>query len=192
MEYILAHDIGTSGTKATLFPLDGSPATSSLFEYETKYPFTNAVEQDPNDWWRAVCVSTKRLLEKTGANPKDIAGISFTGQGMACLLVDKEGNPLANAMIWADSRSIKEEAEIGRRIGNERFYRITGHRNSASYALPKLLWMKENNGDVFRKAYKNLQPKDYIIFKLTGKFACEYSDANMAGLLDIKGARDSC
>jgi len=189
MKYILAHDLGTSGNKATLFPLDGSPATSSLFEYPTNYPFTNAVEQDPNDWWKAVCVSSQRLLEKTGANPNDIAGMSFTGQGMACLMVDRDGNPLENAMIWADSRSIKEEAEIERRIGKEKFYRTTGHRISASYAPPKLMWAKENNGDAFRKTYKILQPKDYIILKLTGNFVSEYSDANMAGLLDINNLK---
>lgn len=184
--YILAHDLGTSGNKATLYDFNGNLCSSTLYEYPTYYPDTNWVEQDPEDWWKAVCISTKELIEKSGVNRNDIACITFSGQMMGCLPVDSEGRPLRKTIIWADQRGVKQADFMESVLGMEPVYGITGHRISASYSAAKILWIKDNEPEVYNRTYKILHAKDYIIFKLTGQFVTDYSDASGMNLFDIR------
>lgn len=183
--YILAHDLGTSGNKATLYDVDGVLRCSVVCDYPIYYPQDRFVEQDPNDWWKAVCDSTKGLMERAGIGPESIACVSFSGMMMGCLPVDKDGNALHRMLIWADTRSDVQEKEMIRRVGMERGYHITGHRLSASYAAAKLMWIRDNEPEVYAKTGKLLHAKDYIIQKLTGAFVTDYSDASGMNLLDI-------
>jgi xylulokinase len=185
-QYILAHDLGTSGNKATLYDLNGQLITSSFYEYETLYPKTNWVEQDPADWWKAVCISTRNLIEKAGITKQDILCICFSGQMMGCLPVDKSGNPLRKTIIWADLRSVKQAAFIEEAVGMANVYQTTGHRISPAYSAAKILWVKDNQPEIYHQTYKILHAKDYIIYKLTGKFVTDYSDASGMNLLDLK------
>lgn len=185
-QYILAHDLGTSGNKATLYRSDGTLAASVVVSYETSYPHPGWVEQNPEDWWHAVCTSTRKLLEKSQVRPKEVACVSFSAQMMGCLLVDKEGTPLRPMITWADIRAAKQEKEIIEALGMERVYRITGHRASASYSAAKLLWIRENEPQVYQRAYKMLHAKDFIIHRLTGRFVTDYSDASGTNLFDIQ------
>lgn len=185
-EYLLAHDLGTSGNKAVLYRADGTLAASSLYEYKTIYPFSGAVEQDPDKWWEAVCESTKRLFAEAGIAGKDIAAVSFSGQMMGCLLVDRSGEPLRNTLIWADTRGAGEEAFMKSRMDERRSYRITGHRISASYSAAKLLWVKKHEPELYQKSFKMIHAKDYIIYKLTGNLVSDYSDASGTNLFDLE------
>jgi len=184
--YFLAHDLGTSGNKATLYDGNGRLCGSKVCDYPTYYPGHLCVEQDPDDWWNAVCTATKGILTDTGISPADIAAVSFSGQMMGCLLVDGQGDPLGRAIIWADMRAKQQAERVEARLSMERIYRITGHRISSSYSLAKLLWIKEHEPERYAKAYKMLNAKDYIIFKLTGRLATDYSDASGTNLLDIR------
>ncbi|MDR1143783.1 MAG: FGGY-family carbohydrate kinase [Spirochaetaceae bacterium] len=184
-KYILAHDLGTSGNKAALFSLEGKLGAGVLYEYPAYYPKPGWVEQDPNDFWKAVCLSTRQLLEKASVSPGDIAAVCFSGQMMGCLLVDGEGRPLRPMIIWADTRAGAQEAEMKEKLGMDYIYRTTGHRISASYSAAKLLWVRDNEGEIYKRAYKMLHAKDYIIFKLTGKFVTDYSDASGTNLFDL-------
>jgi len=185
IKYLLAHDLGTSGNKATLFDTDGNLIKSAVYVYGTNYFNGTWAEQDANDWWKAVCVSTKALIEESGVSPADIEAVSFSGQMMGCLCVDKQGIPLRNAIIWADQRAQKQAARIAEHISLRDFYRITGHRNAASYGLQKLMWVKDNEPDIYEATYKTLNAKDYIVFKLTGGFFTEYTDATSLTCLNI-------
>lgn len=184
--YIIAHDLGTSGNKATLFDAKGNLLGSVTNSYETYYPKDGWVEQEAEDWWVAVCKSTQELLEQTKVDASDVAAVSFSAQMMGCLLIDKNGTPLRRMITWADSRSSKQEEFMKRVIGLERGYRITGHRLSASYSAAKLLWVKENEPEVFKNTYKMIHAKDYIVYKLTGKIVTDYSDASGTNLLDLR------
>lgn len=184
--YILAHDLGTSSNKAALYGEDGTLAASAVAFYETCYPHPNWAEQNPEDWWKAVCDSTKELLQKARISSGEVACVSFSGQMMGCLLVDREGVPLRPMMIWADTRAGKEEKEMIDRLGMERVYRVTGHRPSASYSAAKLLWVKKNEPQVYARAYKMLHAKDFIIHRLTGNFVTDYSDAGGTNLFDME------
>lgn len=184
--YLLAHDLGTSGNKAALYTLEGSLHAAALATYPTYYPAPGFVEQDPQDWWKAVCQSTRELLESSGTSPKEIAAISFSGQMMGCLLVDAQGTPLHNMLIWADTRAQSQARRIEERLGMERVYRLTGHRIGASYNAAKLLWLREKHPELYARADKMLCAKDYVIHRMTGRFVTDYSDAGGTNLMDIE------
>lgn len=181
--YLLAHDLGTSGNKATLYTTDGELVKSVVASYPTNYFNNNWAEQDAEDWWRAVCDSTKQILR--GLNNQDVAAVSFSGQMMGCLCVDRRGVPLRKAIIWADQRAEREVETLRERLDEREFYRITGNRLSPSYGLAKLLWVKNNEPETYRQTHKMLHAKDYIVFKLTGRFVTDYSDASGTNLFDL-------
>ena len=133
--YILAHDLGTSGNKATLFDESGLLIASRTAAYPTDYASGNRAEQNPHHWWKAIVDTTQALLELV--SPNDIAGVALSGQMMGCLCVDKDGNPLRPHMLYCDQRSQEEEAKLTEKIDPLHFYEITGHRISASYSVGK-------------------------------------------------------
>jgi xylulokinase len=126
-QFILAHDLGTTGNKASLYDAEGNLLGSRLSEYSTVFENTGWAEQNPEDWWQAVCNSTKQLITQTSIDKNDIACITFSGQMMGCVALDKNTRPLRSAIIWADQRSTKQEQWLGERIAPEKVYRITGH-----------------------------------------------------------------
>ena len=184
--WILAHDLGTSGDKATLYREDGQLTASHTESYETIYGKGGVVEQKPADWWHAFIKATRALMEKSGVSPADIACVTFSGQMMGCVVVDDKGEELRNAIIWADTRAREEEAHFVRQIPMEKAYRIIGHRISASYSACKLQWIRNNEADVYKRIYKMLNAKDYIVQKLCGTFCTDYSDASGTNLFDIE------
>ncbi|MBS3787529.1 MAG: xylulokinase [Candidatus Bipolaricaulota bacterium] len=182
---ILAHDLGTTGDKATLYDKNGELLRSAVTSYETFRPHNGWAEQNPEDWWDAVCSSTKELLEDSKVNKDDIAAISFSGQMMGCLPLDANGTPLRRSIIWADQRSVSQAEKLEREIGRNNLYGITGHRVSPTYSLAKIMWVMENEPEVYEDTYKFVHAKDYIVKKLTGKFVTDYSDASGMNLYDI-------
>ncbi len=183
-QYILAHDLGTTGNKATLYSLDGTLVKSCFSPYELLVSESGEAEQNADDWWYAVITSTKALIE--GIDPATIACLSFSGQMMGCLCVDREGRPLRPSLIWADIRSGKEAAALAEQIPADDFYQIIGHRLSPSYSATKFMWIKAHEPEVYKKTYRMLNAKDYIIYRLTGVFATEPSDASSTCLMNIR------
>jgi xylulokinase len=185
-KFILAHDLGTTGNKASLFDEQGMLRASFLSTYGTEYPQPNWVEQNPEDWWEAVCTSTRQLLTASGINPKQIACIAFSGQMMGCVVLDRKARPLRNALIWADTRAVPQAEKLISKIGMEKIYRITGHRASSSYSAAKIMWVRDHQPEIYNQAYKFVHAKDFIVARLTGKFATDYSDAGGTNLYDLE------
>ncbi len=186
-QFLLAHDLGTSGNKATLFTTDGRLVDSRVSAYETAYSNENWAEQDPADWWRAICESTRALL--SGRDPGEIAAVCFSGQMMGCLCVDRHGLPLRNSIIYSDQRSEDQTRRLVERLSPEAVYRITGHRASPSYSVEKLMWVKEKQPEIYRRTFRMLNAKDYANFKLTGRMCTDYSDASGTNAFDISQRR---
>lgn len=184
MKYLLAHDLGTSGNKATLYSVEGKLVKSIVHSYDTFYFDAVCAEQDSNIWWEAVKATTKELLKEI--DPKDCLAVSFSGQMMGCLCVDKDGNALRNSIIWADQRAGAEADEIAKTIPPKEYYLLTGHRLSGSYGIEKLMWIKTHEPEVYEKTYKVLNAKDYIVLKLTGVFTTEITDACGMGCVNLK------
>ena len=187
--HILAHDLGTTGNKATLYDPDGRVVARTFHGYETYYPHSGWAEQDAADWWEAVRACTQRLFAEARVAPEDVACISFSGQMQGCLPVDAQGRPLRRCIIWADQRAVAQAALLEERLGMERVYRITGHRISPTYSGPKIAWVREHEPDVFAQTHKFLHVKDSIICRLIGRFVTDPSDASGMNLYDLeKGA----
>ena len=185
-KFILAHDLGTTGNKASLFDEQGKVRASSLSIYGTEYPRSNWVEQDPEDWWKAVCASTRELLSAAKVSPKQIACVTFSGQMMGCVVLDRHARPLRNALIWADTRAIPQAEQMIGKVGMENAYRITGHRASSSYSAAKIMWVRDHQPEIFSEAHKFVLAKDFIVARLTGVFATDFSDASGTNLYDLE------
>jgi xylulokinase len=184
---ILAHDFGTTGNKACLYDLEGRLLKSCYRPYPTHYPRPTWVEQCPEDWWQAFVLSTREVLSAASIDPAQILGVSFSGQMMAGIPVDRQGNTLEkNTMLWADHRSQRQGQLIREKIGWQAFYHATGAGMEIPlYPIAKILWLKENSPEVYEKTYKFLGAKDVLVQRLTGRFVTDYSDASNTGLLDI-------
>lgn len=184
MRYILSHDLGTSGNKASLFSDTGLLIDSFTQEYETIYPEAGWAEQNPEDWWKAVCIATRQVLKRV--NPKQIAAVAVTGQMMGTVAVGADGGLVGNSIIWSDSRAEQECRLLEERLGAEYYYGITGQPPSAAYSLPKIMWLKENRPEQYQKTDKYIQSKDYINYLLTGVIGTDDTDAAYTIAYDIK------
>ncbi|HRA66435.1 MAG TPA: xylulokinase, partial [Caldilinea sp.] len=183
--FILAHDLGTSGNKATLFDAQGRLVDSAFAPYATAFPHPNWAEQEPEAWWQAVCATSQTLLAATGIPATQIAAVGFSGMMMGCLPVDAAGTPLRSCIIWADQRAQAEADFVAARCGADEVYLRCGHRTSPAYCAPKILWVRTHQPEIYAKAAKFLVPKDYIVHRLTGEFATDYSDASGTLLFDL-------
>ncbi|MCL4507217.1 MAG: xylulokinase [Chloroflexi bacterium] len=186
--YILAHDLGTTGDKATLIDPDGRPVATAYEGYGTAYPHPNWAEQDAADWERALAVCTQRLLAQSAIAPGRIAAVSFSGHMQGALVVDRQGAPLRPAIIWADQRATLQ-AERMAIAGAERVYHLSGHRVSPAYTAAKVMWIKDNQPEIYRRSRYVMQPKDYAAWLLTGVFATDYSDASGTQVFDLRERR---
>lgn len=184
---LLAHDLGTSGNKATLFTLDGRLVASRTCSYDTHYFNGNWAEQNPEDWWQAVCMSTQQLL--AGIDAGDIACVALSGQMMGCTPVDRQGRALRPSILYCDQRSDVQTARLLERISPAEFYGIVGHRASPSYSLEKLMWVQDQEPAVFARTHMSLCAKDYINLRLTGEWATDYSDASGTNAFDLNTFR---
>lgn len=183
MKYLIGIDVGTSGTKTVLFDEAGREVASSTAEYPMYQPANGWAEQDPNHWWQAVVTTLK---EVSGAVPKDaVAGIGLSGQMHGLVMLDEAGEVLRNAIIWCDGRTMKQCEEITREVGAKQLVALTGNPALPGFTASKILWVRENEPEIYAKCRHMLLPKDYIRYKLTGAFATEVSDASGMNLLDV-------
>jgi xylulokinase len=185
MRYILAHDLGTSGNKATLYSEEGTMLASATVAYPTRCFNGTWAEQEPEAWWQAVCGSTRALLAEAPVAPAEIAVVALSGQMMGCTPVDKDGRALRPSLLYCDQRATREADALLERIPMRDFYSICGHRASAAYALEKLMWLRDNEPDIFRRTHLTLCAKDYVNYRLTGIFATDFSDASGTNAFDL-------
>lgn len=175
---ILAHDLGTTGDKATLVDDRGAVVAAVTEHYPVDFGADGRAEQHPEHWWAAFCRATAALLERSGVAPSAVAGVSFSGQMMGVVPVDHAGEPVRPAIIWADTRSVGECREIAVRTSSERVYAITGHRLNASYSLSKIAWFRRREPSAFARTSRVLQAKDFVAARLTGVQVTDPSDAS--------------
>ncbi|TDF98582.1 xylulokinase [Paenibacillus piri] len=183
--YLLGIDIGTSGCKVALFEPDGTVVFQGTEPYPTYYPQPGYAEQNPEEWWRAVCVNLHRMFKQAGVQPHHIKGIGVDGQSGAAIAVDQRGQPLRNAIIWLDRRSDKQCAQLLDTIGSEKLFAVSGNPLAPSYVTGKLLWMQEHERHLYGQAAKLVQCNSYIVYKLTGRWSQDVSQGNGLHAFDI-------
>lgn len=196
-KYILAHELGTSSNKAILTTVLGEIVATVHQKYPLYHPKPGYAEEEPGDWWEAVCNTTRELLSSTGIRPEAIAGVTFSSQMQSLIPLAADGTPLSRSMIWLDGRSadiIRERLWLPPRILGFnifrliRFLRITGGTpgHTGKDQIGKLLWLKEFQPEVFSQTAKFVDAKDYLIFRLTGKVVTSVDVAAVWWLLDTR------
>lgn len=168
-ELLLGVDIGTSACKIAVFRGNGEVVATANGDYKVYYPRPGYAEQDPDEWWSAVCKATKECLQKGNIDPADIAGIGVDGQSWSAIPVDKEGNVLTRTPIWMDTRAKDICDRLNREIGEDEIFRVSGNPLTAPYTTGKVLWYKENLSEVYKHTYKILQSNAFIVYRLTGQ-----------------------
>lgn len=186
MEYLLAHDLGTSGNKAVLYGCDGRIVAEHTAHYPTAYPMERAAEQDPERWWQAFCDSTRALMDKAGIRASQVLALSFSAQMNACLPVDSQGRALRPAMIWADQRAGEQADRLINAFGLRELHRRSGQRISGASGIARMMWFKEQEPALYAQTACFLQAKDFVACRLTGRMQSDYSDASHLGCLDIR------
>ena len=181
---IIAHDLGTTGNKASLHHDDGRIVASVTVAYPAHFAAGGVAEQNPDDWWNAVVAATRDLIARTSTPTSDIVGLVVSGQMMGAVLLDAEGEPARPAIIWADTRAGAQQRELEDAIGAERAYGILGHRLNPTYSVEKIMWVRDNEPDVWARVRRVCVAKDFIVLRLTGRLATDRSDASGTNAYD--------
>ncbi len=185
MAYLLGIDVGTSGTKTVLFDASGNTIASNTQEYPLYQPKNGWAEQEPEDWWKASYISIQNVLRKSGIDASEIKGVGISGQMHGLVLLDENDRVLRKAIIWCDQRTARECEEITSKVGAKRLIEITANPALTGFTASKILWVRNNEPEIYEKIRKVLLPKDYIRLCLTGEYATEVSDASGMQLLDV-------
>lgn len=184
---LIAHDLGTSGNKASLHDDTGRLVAAVRVDYPTHYAADTTSEQDPQLWWQAVVKATRQLIAEVGIEAGAVDAICVSGQMMGLVTLDSSGEPVRPAMIWSDQRAGEQTANLASAVGGEDAYRITGHRLAPTYPLPKLMWVRDREPANFERIAKVCMAKDFVNFKLTGRLVTDFSDASSTNAFDITG-----
>jgi len=186
MAIYLAIDLGTTGCRSILFDEALNLLCSSYEEYPLITPREKWVEQDAEVWWTLTLKTAADAIERSGISAKEIRAIAVSSQGITIVPVDENINPLSNAISWLDIRAEAETAQIREKSSDEEIFRLTGKPLTATYTLPKILWIKEHMPDIYEKAYQFLMPLEFLTARLTGNCVTDHSMASGTLMYDIK------
>jgi xylulokinase len=189
MKYVLGVDLGTSAVKILLVNQKGEVCQEVSKSYPLIQEKAGFSEQDPNEWVEKTIEGLQEIVKEFPGDIEAIEGMSFSGQMHGLVLVDEELKPLRNAILWNDTRTTKQCEKIYNVVGKEKLLQITKNVALEGFTLPKLLWVQENEPEIYEKAKYFLLPKDFVRFALTGAIHMEYSDAAGTLLLDIQKKR---
>ncbi len=172
---LLGIDIGTSACKVAVFDEDGALLAQANQPYRVYYPHPGWAEQNPEEWWEAVCRGIREVLACDGVRADLIKGIGVDGQSWSAIPVNREQNVLYNTPIWMDTRARDICNQVKEELGEDTIFQIAGNDFLPSYTTPKLLWFRKERPEVYSDTYKFLQSNSYIVMKLTGEMSQDYS-----------------
>lgn len=185
MSYVLGIDLGTSAVKVLLMTDKGQLVDEQSASYPLLQSQAGYNEQHPADWVAQTTAAIRAILARFKQDPTEIKGISFSGQMHGLVLLDEAHEVIRPAILWNDTRNTAQCEEIIAKIGLSRLLEITKNTVLEGFTLPKLLWVREHEPDLFAKAHTFVLPKDYVRFAMTGKISMELSDAAGTSLLDM-------
>lgn len=187
MSYFMGIDISTTSAKALIIDEQGHVLATGSTPQPISQPYPLWSEQHPADWWDGVVSSIRSALAEAGITGDAIQGIGLTGQMHGLCMLDSGGNVLRPAILWNDQRTGKQCEEITEIVGFERLIELTGNRALTGFTAPKILWVRENEPEIYQQCAHILLPKDFIRFKLSGEYATDLAGA--AGTLLLNVAR---
>lgn len=186
MRYFIGIDSSTTATKALLMAENGDVlgVVTSTYIYETPQPLWS--EQHPALWWQATMDAVRQVMVKTAVSPQAICAIGLTGQMHGLVLLDAQGEVLRPALLWNDQRTGAECDEMRQLIGKQRLIEITGNDALTGFTAPKILWVKNNEPEVYGRIAHILLPKDYVRLQLTGEYATDKAGGAGTQLFDLR------
>src|SRR5262245_19015031 len=188
--HVLGIDVGTGGTRAVIMDDRGRIAASATGEHEPfATPKIGWAEQRPEDWWLATGVAVRKALASANIRKEEIACVGFSGQMHGAVLLDAAGEVVRPALIWCDVRTEEQCRELRDRIGSDRLIQLTCNPLLANFTLTKLLWVRENEPENWKRVRSVMLPKDYVRLRLTGERAIDMADASGTLLLDVAHRR---
>ncbi len=186
MDYLLGIDAGTTAFKAVLFDQNGKETAVATCEYDLDYPQSEWVELDAEKYWEAFKSVIRIILLKYSGNTEDIKALAIASQAETLIPVDHMGKPLRKAIVWLDNRAGLEAEQIKSAFGTDVAYKITGQPDIVpTWPAAKILWMRKNEPELFKKVFKFLLLEDYLIFRLTNRFISEGSLLSSTLMFDI-------
>lgn len=194
MDLLLGIDIGTSAAKVVLCDRAGAIRAVASASYPISRPRPGWSEQDPRDWWAGAVAGVREAMARAGVGGERIAAVGLSGQMHGTVFLDRAAlsdggrtaEPLRSALLWNDQRTGPECERITQAAGGtRRLVEVTGNPALAGFTLPKILWVREHEPDIYRRTAQILLPKDYIRFRLTGELATDVGDAAGVMLLDV-------
>ncbi len=189
MKYVIGIDLGTSATKTVLFDENGAVISQASCEYAMQQPHNGWAEQNPLDWYDAAIKTLSSVTKESGVDPADIVSLGISGQMHGLVMLDEECNVLRPSILWCDQRTNKECEQLTEMLGRETLIKITANPALTGFTASKILWVKNNEPEIFEKCRHILLPKDYLRFRLTGDFATEVSDASGMQILNVPERR---
>jgi xylulokinase len=183
---LLGVDVGTSGTRAVLLDETGRVLGAATAEHA---PMASRevgwAEQEPQDWWRAVCSAIRECMTKACVRGGEVTGVGVTGQMHGLVLLDAQGEVLRPSIIWCDQRTDAQCRAITERVGAQRLIALTANPALTGFTLPKILWVREHEPEIWSRTRAVLLPKDYVRFQMTGALATDVADASGTLLFDV-------
>lgn len=184
--YVISFDMGTSSNKAVLVDFSGKIVAQTRADYEMSYPYPGWAEQNPDDYWAGVCASSKELIKKTKIKKEDVKGIVFATQSMGIIPVDEDGGVLYPNISWVDGRAQKQADSIMKKFGGPKLFSLfSGTPIMGKDVVAKLLWIKQERPDIYKRTKYFLDVNGYLKMKCTGNMVAELSGASSYGL-DLK------
>ena len=190
MSYLLGIDVGTGGTRAVLISRDGEIAGSATCEHVPfASPKTGWAEQDPHDWHRATGPAVRQTISAAGIDSSEISAVGLAGQMHGAVLLDENDEVLRPALIWCDQRTQAQCDWLNANIGEQKIIELTSNPALTNFTLTKLLWVRDNEPELWKRFRRVLLPKDYVRFRLTGEHAMDIAEASGTLMLDVAHRR---
>ena len=190
MDYVLGIDVGTGGTRAVLVNRSGAIVSSATCEH---VPFASPkigwAEQDPHDWFQAAGSAIRQVISHAGISASDISAVGLAGQMHGAVLLDENDQVLRPSLIWCDQRTQAQCDWLNQKIGEQRIIELTCNPALTNFTLTKLLWVRDNEPEIWRQFRRVLLPKDYVRFRLTEEHAMDVADASGTLMLDVAHRR---
>ncbi len=171
-------DIGTTGTKAVAVDVDGEVKARSFYEYAVHNPKPLWFEQSPQDIWLATVSSIREIMNRPQISSQKVVAVCFSAQGGTLIPVDNQGNSIRSAITWLDKRAVPQCSSLTRIVGRKQIIDACGREPIPAYMEPKILWLKENEPETFRRAKKFLQVQDFVLMRLIGKCVTDLSNTS--------------
>jgi xylulokinase len=183
---LIGIDLGTSGVKILAIDNHGKILASVSEEYPLIQPRDGWTEQKAEEWWQAVISGIQKILNTPEVNKNSIQALALSGQMHGSVFLDKNNQVIRNPILWNDTRTLEQCQKITQIVGEKNLIAMVGNPALEGFTLPKLLWLRDNEPDNYSQLQTMMLPKDYIVYRLTGRLCTEVSDAAGSLLLDVK------